>query len=129
MTATDPDSEHAEDLPWNDVPADNDVMPGSLEPDPAEILGEDGAEYDAAAAPRVDPYHRDTLSERLAEERPELGLGTLPDAAAGELQDPGMGGGDVHLAEHDTEYGSFPGELAAEDAAVHIIQEEGGQDA
>jgi len=44
------------DLPWNDVPADSDVVPGSEEPDPAEVEGDDGDEVDVSHPASPDPY-------------------------------------------------------------------------
>ena len=34
-------TEHPEDLPWNDAPADSDAPLGSAEPDPAEVTGDE----------------------------------------------------------------------------------------
>jgi len=36
------------DLPWNDEPADRDVVPGTEEPDPAEVEGDEGDEVDVS---------------------------------------------------------------------------------
>lgn len=62
------------DLPWNDVPADSDVIEGTEEPDPAEVEGDEGEEVDVSRPPIADisaQYRRDTLDERLAEEVPD----------------------------------------------------------
>ena len=58
------------DEPWNDVPADSDVVPGTEEPDPAEVVGDEGEEEDVSHR-SADLSHRDTLDERLAEEEPD----------------------------------------------------------
>ena len=63
-----PDQSTTPDAPWRDSPADSDAIPGSEEPDPAEVVGEDGDERDLAS-PRLRPddiYQHDTLDERLA---------------------------------------------------------------
>jgi hypothetical protein len=115
------------DLPWNDVPADSDVVPGTEEPDPAEVEGDedDDAEVDLSrpAVPDIAAkYHRDTLDERLAEEEPDR---TLPEdeqepeagtimAAESDQDEVTLG-----LGEPDADDGDDDDE-AAEDAAVHI---------
>jgi hypothetical protein len=111
-------------MPWNDVPVDSDVLRGSEEPDPAEVTGEEGEEYDPAS-PRIpdlsEKYHHDTLSERLAEEEPDRLSRPLPDPLAGELQAPERGGGYVIPGEeNDAETTGEIEELGAEDAAIHI---------
>jgi hypothetical protein len=120
-------SQHPEDLPWNDVPADSDVIPGTEEPDPAEVLGDDNEEYDQAT-PRHrdldDTYHRDTLSERLTEEEPESRLGR---AAESDPEFQGAEpGGYVLLAETEDadQQDAGPDELPAEDAAIHVTKGE-----
>jgi hypothetical protein len=117
-------SQHPEDLPWNDVPADSDVIPGTEEPPPAEVVGEDNEEYDQASPrPRAsdETYHRDTLTERLAEEEPESRLGPTAERDA-EFQG-AEPGGYVLLAEtEDTDQDGGSDELAAEDAAVHVTE-------
>src|SRR5205807_10582693 len=85
-------SEHPEDLPWNDVPADSDVVAGSEEPDPAEVVGDedDPAKRDLAARRRLDQqteYTQDTLDQRLAEEEPDVAARTAP-KERGEIQAP-----------------------------------------
>lgn len=111
----DPGSAHQDELPWNDVPADSDVVPGSEEPAPAEVIGDGGRERDLAAPPSRDAYHRDSLDERLAEEEPEHGAGRTAEPGAGELQDPERGGEDVLRGEPDDGE-----ELPAEEDAVRI---------
>lgn len=93
-----PSEEDAVDAPWNDSPADSDVVPGTEEPDPAEVEGDEGEEHDVSHPPSPDPalkYRQDTLDERLSEE--------VPDGAA---------------AEED------PDDLPAEEAAVHVRDED-----
>jgi hypothetical protein len=121
-----PDRTTASDAPWLDVPADSDVIPGTEEPDPAEVVGEDGDERDLASArldEPFDPYQRDTLDERLAEEEPEATLRGIPAAQAGELVAPEDAGDDVTLAEDDPDADDEVVDLGAEDAAVHIRDE------
>ncbi|HEV7679932.1 MAG TPA: hypothetical protein VGQ42_15315 [Candidatus Dormibacteraeota bacterium] len=93
------------DAPWNDVPADSDVISGSEEPDPAEVEGDEGEEVDVSRArvPDIgDKYHRDTLDERLAEEEPDR---------------PGR--------EQDGDDGEDDDE-SAEEAAIHVVPEDRG---
>ena len=121
-----PDRKTAADSPWLDVPADSDVIPGTEEPDPAEVVGEEGEERDIASRrldEPTDPYHRDTLDERLAEEEPEAPLRGLPEAEAGSLQAPESGGDDVLVGESDPDADDDPDELGAEEAAVHLQPE------
>jgi hypothetical protein len=121
-----PDRTTASDAPWTDVPADSDVIPGTEEPDPAEVVGDEGDERDLAS-PRVDEsrdsYRRDTLDERLAEEEPEAVLRGEPDAEAGALVAPVDASDDATLAEDDADDDDEVDDLGAEDAAVHIIEE------
>jgi hypothetical protein len=118
-----------EDLPWNDVPADDDLPGGVEEPAPAEVVGDedDPALTDQSTRRIPDPaekYVPDTLDQRLAEEVPDR-IVALPDDAAGELVDPRVGGGDVRQAERDEYDGTAPDEEpAAEDAAIHVVDEE-----
>jgi hypothetical protein len=114
---------HSEDLPWNDVAADSDTMSADPEPDPAEVLGDDDEEEDAASHRVPDPYEKyqpESLDQRLAEEEPEATLHLAADVEAGELQSPEPGG-DADPGEEDS-----PGpageidEPAAEDAALHV---------
>jgi hypothetical protein len=126
MTEDASDRTHAFDAPWRDVPADSDVISGTEEPDPAEVVGDDGTERDLASRQLDEPrdsYHRDTLDERLAEEEPEAILRGRPDTEAGQMQAPELGGDDVVLGEADTDPDNDPEELSAEDAAVHLREE------
>jgi hypothetical protein len=119
-------SEHPEDLPWHDAPADSDAPLGSGEPDPAEVTGDedDPAMQDASLAGRlhdVDEYRRDTLDERLGEEEPDL-ASQFEEPEAGELQAPESGDDDIALVRGERDL--FDGEdddESAEDAAVHVI--------
>ncbi len=114
---------HPEDLPWNDVPADSDVPPGSTEPDPAEVVGDEGEEVDAAAHRVPDPYakyHQETLDQRLAEEEPDRGARGEPDPEAGGLEAAEPGGDDVDLGEADETDPVEAEDTAAEEAAIHI---------
>ena len=123
MTGRQPTNVPAGDLPWNDEPADTDVVPGTEEPAPAEVEGDEGDEEDVAY-PRVrdvsDQYRRDTLDERLREEVPDR-PSHLTDAAAGSVQ-AAIGGEDdlaLDLGEPDSDDDLDDG-LDAEEAAVHI---------
>jgi hypothetical protein len=114
------------DLPWNDVPADSDVVPGTEEPDPAEVEGDEGDEVDVSHPPIPDPslkYQRETLDQRLAEEVPDRAT-VEDDREAGELQAAESDQDDLSLdlGESDDEpYADDDDEdEAAEDAAIHI---------
>jgi hypothetical protein len=127
MPQRDPRNVPAEDLPWNDAPADTDVVPGTEEPDPAEVEGDedDDAEVDVSHPPSPDVdarYRRDTLDERLAEEEPDRTL-TEQDAEAGGIQAAESDDADVSLdlGEADDDGDD---DLSAEDAAVHIRPED-----
>lgn len=67
---------HPEDLPWNDVPDDDALIPGAVEPDPAEVVGDETDARDLAAHRIVDPDTRETLDERLTEEEPDSAVDT-----------------------------------------------------
>jgi hypothetical protein len=116
------------DAPWNDVPADSDVVPGTEEPDPAEVEGDEGDEVDVSRPPVpdiADKYHRDTLDERLAEEEPDRATHEQ-DAEAGGIQ--ALTGDDdddlsVDLGERDDDDGEDDDE-SAEEAAIHIRPED-----
>ncbi len=121
MSDRDPSNVPPGDLPWNDVPADSDVVPGTEEPDPAEVEGDEGEEVDVSHPPAADiaaQYHQDTLDERLAEEIPDRTL-TEADPEAGELMAAESGEDDMLLGLGEPDAGD-EGDLAAEDAAVHI---------
>jgi hypothetical protein len=122
-------SEHPEDLPWNDAPADSDAPLGSAEPDAAEVVGDedDPAVEDLSLEGRlhdVDEYRRDTLDERLSEEEPDLAA-EAEEPEAGELQAPEAGDDDVTVlrGEADQVDSLDVDEEGAEDAAIHVIRE------
>jgi hypothetical protein len=126
MAGRDPQTTHPEDLPWNDVPADSDVVIGTGEPDPAEVEGEEGEEVDVSRPASLDPaaeYRQDTLDQRLAEEEPDRAV-QEQEPEAGEFQAPESGAGDLSLEAGEPDQAE-PGEAgveAAEDAAVHVSQ-------
>ena len=112
---------HPEDLPWNDAPDDSEFPVGTEEPEPAEVVGEEGEERDTVTPHVPDPdekYHTESLDERLAEEEPEAGLEPAEDPEAGELQAPASAADDVDLGEGDSD--GEVDELDAEDAALHV---------
>jgi hypothetical protein len=123
-------SEHPEDLPWNDAPADSDAPFGSGEPDPAEVVGDedDPAIEDASLAGRlhdVDEYRRETLDERLSEEEPDRAARSQG-PETGELQAPETGDDDIALQRGEPDLFDAVDEdddESAEDAAVHVIPE------
>ncbi|MBV8195189.1 MAG: hypothetical protein JOY80_06640 [Candidatus Dormibacteraeota bacterium] len=122
-------TQHPEDLPWNDSPADNDVVAGSEEPDPAEVVGneEDPAQRDTTLPRSLDESveHRDTIDERLAEEIPDSTL--IEDAEESpELQAPESGADEIDapLAEPDQEDPAEPRDAPAEEAAVRVVPDD-----
>jgi hypothetical protein len=123
-----PDREHPEDLPWNDVPADSDVVVGSEEPDPAEVEGDEGEEVDVSRRGQPtaeDSYHRDTLDQRLAAEEPDRAL-SAGDPEAGEIQasEPGQDGVALDRGEPDSDQDLYrAGNEPAEESAIHIVDE------
>jgi hypothetical protein len=125
MSDRDPSGSHPEDMPWNDVPADDDVIPGTEEPDPAEVTGseDDDSERDSAAHQAPDPsdkYRRESLDERLAEEQPDRAE-----------RPAGAGGVQVYDADTDDDAGRAEGDdddptggdQSAEEAAIHLTDE------
>jgi hypothetical protein len=124
-------TEHPEDLPWNDAPADSDAPLGSGDPDPAEVTGDedDPAIRDASLAGRlhdVDEYRRETLDERLSEEEPDRAAASQ-EPEAGALQAPESGDDDISLlaGEADGFDSLEPDDESAEDAAIHVIPDGG----
>jgi hypothetical protein len=124
-------TEHPEDLPWNDSPADSDAPLGEGEPDPAEVTGneDDPALRDSSLRGRlqdVDEYHRDTLDERLSEEEPDRLL-LFQEPEAGELQAPESGDDDIEVTpgEPDPSDSLEDEDESAEDAAMHLIPDNG----
>ncbi|MBJ7594128.1 MAG: hypothetical protein JF886_04570 [Candidatus Dormibacteraeota bacterium] len=124
MANRDPQTPHPEDLPWNDEPADSDVVIGSAEPDPAEVVGDAGEEVDISHRGVSDPEHRDTLEERLAEEEPDRPLHAQADEV-GDLVAPEAGSDDLVAERAEPDQGEL--EAAdiepAEGAAMHISSE------
>jgi hypothetical protein len=119
-------TEHPEDLPWNDSPADSDAPLGDGEPDPAEVTGDedDPAQRDSSLArglQDVDEYHRDTLDERLSEEEPDRLL-LFQEPEAGELQAPESGDDDIDVTPGEPDPSdSLDDDESAEDAAMHLV--------
>jgi hypothetical protein len=117
--------QHPEDLPWNDAPADSELPPGTEEPEPAEVVGDEGEEVDSAEPPVPDPYEKyrqESLDQRLKEEERDTAAGASPDEEAGGLVDPDEGGEAVYRADaSDDEDDDEPG---AEDAAIHVRDED-----
>jgi hypothetical protein len=110
---------HPEDLPWNDVPDDDALIPGAVEPDPAEVVGDETDARDLAARRIVDPDIRETLDERLAEEEPDSAVDTeLPEQTR--LIDGESGEDGVAIAEPDPLGEDVDDEPSAEEAAVHL---------
>jgi hypothetical protein len=122
--SSDPSGAHPEDLPWNDVPADDEALPGTIEPDPAEVVGDDASARDHAARRVLDPNRRESLDERLAEEEPDRPAGRAQSPEAGGLVDAADEDDGVAQAEPDVEDPAEPEEAAAEDAAVHIVADD-----
>jgi hypothetical protein len=121
-------TEHPDDLPWNDAPADSDAPMGNGEPDPAEVSGdeEDPAIRDASLEGRlhdVDEYRRETLDERLSEEEPDRAT-LFQEPEAGMLQAPESGDDDIALTPGEQDPSDSVGDGdddSAEEAAVHVI--------
>ena len=112
------------DEPWKDVPADSDAVPGTEEPDPAEVEGDEGEEEDVSRPPAADlsaQYHRDTLDERLAEEEPDRFVADS-DAEPGEIMAAEAGEDELSLdlGERDADDDADDDDESAEDAALHI---------
>ena len=122
MSSNEP-TPHPEDLPWNDVPDDDAIIPGAMEPDPAEVVGDEADARDLAGHEATDPNVRETLDQRLAEEEPDR---TNDDAATeGTQLIEGESGEDrVELAEPDDLDAEPDDEQSAEEAAVHIRSED-----
>ena len=118
------------DLPWNDVPADSDVIRGTEEPDPAEVEGDedDDARVDASHAPTPDPYlkyQRESLDKRLSEELPDRPAHAQDREARGiqaALSD--EDDDTLDLAESDDDDWDDDADEAAEEAAIHIVDED-----
>jgi hypothetical protein len=124
-------TDHPEDLPWNDAPADSDAPFGSGDPDPAEVSGDedDPAIRDSSLAGRlhdVDEYRRETLDERLSEEEPDRAAESQ-EPEAGALQAPESDDDDIALlaGEPDQLDSVEPEDASAEEAAIHVIPDGG----
>ena len=124
-------TDHPEDLPWNDAPADSDAPLGRGDPDPAEVSGDedDPAIRDSSLAGRlhdVDEYRRETLDERLSEEEPDRAAQS-EEPEAGALQAPESGDDDIALlaGEPDQLDSVEPEDESAEEAAMHVIPDGG----
>lgn len=117
--------ERSIDEPWNDVPADSDVVPGTEEPDPAEVEGEEGEEHDVShRSSPDDPNRQDTLDERLAEEVPDR-VAAVQDPEPAGIEAPEGGQDDVSLEEGEWDDNEDTDEdRPAEEAAVHIADDE-----
>jgi hypothetical protein len=114
-----------EDLPWNDVPADDEALPGTTEPDPAEVVGDAENARDLRARRVLDPNRRESLDERLAEEEADRPSGTAPAPRGGALIASEEGEEDVELAEaDDIDPPGEDDELPAEEAAIRIVDED-----
>ncbi len=111
------------DLPWNDSPDDDAVVPGGTEPDPAEVVGSDENPRDLAS-PRVpDPNTRETLDERLSEEEPDRPVGRAP-AGPVRLIDDQDGADDAEPdINDDDDDEDDDADLSAEEAAIHVMDE------
>ncbi len=125
-------TQHPEDLPSNDSPADSDAPPGSEEPDPAEVDGDedDPAQRDGSLRPRfsdVDENRRDSLAQRLSEEEPDR-VAQFQEPEVGGLQAPESGDDDIQVlrGERDQDDLSDSLDQGAEDAAIHVIPENRG---
>ena len=107
------------DLPWNDAPDDDAVVPGGTEPEPAEVVGSDEHPRDLAARPIPDPNTRETLEERLAEEEPDRPVTRASGDAVRLIDDED---GDDQ-AEPDADDEDDDSDLSAEEAAIHLVDE------
>src|ERR1700759_5654892 len=108
-----------QDLPSSDEPDDDAVVPGAVEPDPAEVIGDENPR-DLAGHPIQDPNIRETLDERLSEEEPDRPQRAARDEVqllAGEDEEKDG------LAANPDDDDCDPEELGAEEAAIHIVDE------
>lgn len=113
-------------LPWNDEPADDDVVPGAGEPDPAEVEGDedDDAEVDLAYREPPDPvdeYREESLDQRLSEEEPDVFYGgDEQDPESGEIQAATGDQDDISLDVAEPDQSEYDEEEPAEESAVHV---------
>jgi hypothetical protein len=120
---TDSETPHQEDMPWNDEPADSATVFGTEEPDPAEVVGDEGREVDISSRGMRNPdqYRRDTLDERLSEEVPDRPTRSQSPETGGLLASQGTE--DDLFAERAEADQVEPADLqteSAEEAAVHV---------
>ncbi len=113
------DNSNARDLPSGDVPDDDAIISGAMEPDPAEVVGSDDNPRDLAEHEFNDPNVRETLDERLAEEEPDRPVRRRPDGAVQVISDDDGADVDAEEAEHDDDEDRHD-DLGAEEAAVRI---------
>ena len=90
---------------------------------------DDPAQRDASRPHRVsdvDEYRRETLDERLSEEEPDRAT-QFQEPEAGALQAPELGDDDIQVlrGEPDQDDRSDSLDQSAEDAAVHVIPDNG----
>jgi hypothetical protein len=113
------DFDRNQDLPSQDAPDDDAIVPGASEPDPADVVGDENPR-DRAGHPIQDPNVRETLDERLSEEEPDR----PQRPAAGDVQL--LAGEDDEsdgLSAEPDDDDADPDELGAEEAAIHIVDE------
>lgn len=113
------DNAYHRDLPSDNSPDDDALVPGAVEPDPGEVVGSDNSPRDLAAHAFNDPNVRETLDERLAEEEPDRLASGRSDGAVQLILGEDGEDMDADSAEGDDDEGD-DGDLGAEEAAVHI---------
>jgi hypothetical protein len=113
------DDSNERDLPSDDSPDDDALVPGAVEPDPAEVVGSDESPLDLAAHEFNDTNVRETLDERLAEEEPDRPAHGRSDGAVQLILGDDGADVDADSADGDDDEGDDGG-LGAEEAAVHI---------
>lgn len=112
------------DLPWNDAPDDDAVVPGGTEPEPAEVVGSDENPRDLAARTIPDPNIRETLDQRLAEEEPDRPVTASPAGSVRLIDDREDGGGEAETDNNDDDDDEDDdSDLSAEEAAIHLVDE------
>lgn len=113
------DDANASQLPSNDSPDDDALVPGASEPDPADVVGDDDNPRDLAGHPINDPNVRESLDERLSEEEPDTAASAEPDDAVQLILGEDNEDDEADEAEGDDDEDDAS-ELGAEEAAVHI---------
>jgi len=107
-------------MPWNDSPADSDALPGSEEPDPAEVVGDEDNPRDVSLRRRVDLGEADTIEERLKAEVRDR----VTDSARGGMELAEQDGDDLEgYTSGDDGEDDQGGDLPAEEAAVNPERE------